>query len=187
MGIGLESVEPVGVKGEALKNSLQNLIMFTRKGGNGKKGLKGQAAMEYLMTYGWAILIVLAIMGILIYLVRPQKVESCNVGVPLQCEPEHYTVDKAGNLTIRITNIGSVRYAIQSTTCGSTTTNLQNVSLSAGGSVDIYFDCSTSPALNPSATAGRDTLQQTVSITYAPADALSFVKTQQIDVVVRYR
>ena len=160
---------------------------------------KAQAAMEYLMTYGWAILIVLAIMGVLIYLVRPQKVESCNVGVPLQCEPEHYTINTAGNLTIRLTNIGSVRYYIQSTTCGPTiyapaapgiTTYSYpspGVSLAAGGSVDLYFDCSKSQKLNEQATSGRDTFQETISINYYPADAPAFAKSQQIEIVVRYQ
>jgi hypothetical protein len=152
------------------------------------KRSRGQAAMEYLMTYGWAILIVLAIMGVLIYLVRPQKVESCNVGVPLQCEPEHYIIDRTGNLTIRLTNIGSVRYIIQNTTCANSTYTYPgaNLSLSAGGGVDVYFNCSASPSLNPTATAGRDTFQQTVDITYYPADAPAFIKAQKIDVVVRY-
>jgi len=31
------------------------------------KGRKGQAAMEFLMTYGWAILVVLVVIGALAY------------------------------------------------------------------------------------------------------------------------
>ncbi|VVB66359.1 Uncharacterised protein [Candidatus Gugararchaeum adminiculabundum] len=34
----------------------------------GRRSQKGQAAMEYLMTYGWAILVIIIIMGALIYL-----------------------------------------------------------------------------------------------------------------------
>lgn len=151
-----------------------------------KKMKKGQAAMEYLMTYGWAILIVLAIMAILIYMVRPQQMETCNVAVPLQCEPEHYTVDTSGNLTIRIKNMGTVSYSIISSKCG---TNVYNYNpplfLSPAGYVDVYFNCTGKVESN--AVPGKDVFKEAVSITYYPTDAQTFTKTQQIEVVVKYK
>jgi len=44
--------------------------MARKKAGAAKRSLsgRGQAAMEYLMTYGWAILIIVIVLGALLYL-----------------------------------------------------------------------------------------------------------------------
>ncbi len=51
---------------------------------------KGQAAMEFLMTYGWAILVVLVAIGALAYfgVLSPQKFlpESCTLVPGLGCD-----------------------------------------------------------------------------------------------------
>ncbi|MBI3036442.1 hypothetical protein HYY73_01620 [Candidatus Woesearchaeota archaeon] len=48
------------------------------------KSMKGQAAMEFLMTYGWAILVVLVVIGALSYfgVLSPSTLlpEKCNEG-----------------------------------------------------------------------------------------------------------
>lgn len=48
---------------------------------------KSQSAMEYLMTYGWAILVVLIALGALFYLgvFSPSMPSSCNAPSPLTC------------------------------------------------------------------------------------------------------
>ncbi|MCD4666841.1 hypothetical protein K8R47_03460 [archaeon] len=48
---------------------------------------RGQTAMEYLMTYGWAILIVLIALVALFYLgvFNPSTPNICTVGAPLNC------------------------------------------------------------------------------------------------------
>jgi len=150
---------------------------------------RGQAAMEYLMTYGWAILIVLAIMGILVYLVRPQPTESCNAATPLQCEPERFSADTTGNVTISLSNVGSVGYYIANTTCGSDTYTYATpgLALSAGGNAIVYFNCSRSINLVTTATPGKDTFHETVKLSYYPIGSPEFMKTQQIEVVVRYK
>ncbi len=64
---------------------------------------KGQAAMEFLMTYGWAILIALIAVGALYYLnVKPKNViqESCIIGSGT-CDA---SLTKAGALNIVYTN-----------------------------------------------------------------------------------
>ncbi|VVB73281.1 Uncharacterised protein [uncultured archaeon] len=156
---------------------------------NASRSRRGQAAMEYLMTYGWAILIVLAIMGILVYLVKPQKVESCNIATPLQCESERYSVDTAGNMTVSLANIGSVGYYVSSTTCGTDTYNYPapGLALPAGGSANVYFNCTHSPNLVATAVSGRDTFQDTATIVYYPIGSPEFAKTQQLEIVVRYK
>src|SRR6185436_16785883 len=50
---------------------------------------KGQAAMEFLMTYGWAILVVLAAIGALAYfgVLSPDKFlpDKCTANPPFAC------------------------------------------------------------------------------------------------------
>ncbi|MFP4523379.1 MAG: hypothetical protein ACLFNM_02415 [Candidatus Woesearchaeota archaeon] len=58
---------------------------------------KGQAALEYLITYGWAFLVILAAVGVLGYfgLLNPGKYipESCEFGEQLKCVD--YSVQKS--------------------------------------------------------------------------------------------
>jgi hypothetical protein len=48
---------------------------------------KGQSAMEYLMTYGWAILVVLIALGALFALgvFNPETANTCSGGGPIVC------------------------------------------------------------------------------------------------------
>jgi len=48
---------------------------------------KGQSAMEYLMTYGWAILIILIAVGALFYLgvFSPSVPNTCMFSAPFSC------------------------------------------------------------------------------------------------------
>ena len=81
---------------------------------------KAQAAMEFLMTYGWAILVVLAAIGALAYfgVLSPQKFlgEKCIVEPGLACisnkvEPAKITLvlaqNKGKTITINSISVGS--------------------------------------------------------------------------------
>ena len=61
--------------------------------------MKAQASMEYLMTYGWAILVILIILGGLAYfgVLNPQKLlpERCELQLGLRCKD--YRVSAASN------------------------------------------------------------------------------------------
>ena len=68
---------------------------------------KGQAAMEFLMTYGWAILVVLAAIGALAYfgVLSPDRFlpSKCTVAGGFSCT--EYKVDgTAGTVSLRIQN-----------------------------------------------------------------------------------
>jgi len=69
--------------------------------------MRGQAAMEYLMTYGWALLIIVIVFAALLYMgvLNPQArmQESCTLPVGFQCEPVEATGD--GEVTVKITNL----------------------------------------------------------------------------------
>ena len=71
---------------------------------------KAQAAMEFLMTYGWALLAVLVVIGALAYLgildVETILPERCTFPVPLNCQESR---NKQREFTIGITKRGRKR------------------------------------------------------------------------------
>ena len=92
-----------------------------------KRG-KSQAAMEFLMTYGWAILVVLAAIGALAYfgVLSPQKFlgEKCILEPGLACvsnkvEPTKVTIviaqNKGKTITIDSITVGSCSGAFSET------------------------------------------------------------------------
>src|SRR3989344_682255 len=66
---------------------------------------KGQAAMEFLMTYGWAILVVLVAIGALAYfgVLSPGKFlpESCIIGAGFSCDDFKIVDGGTGTIVIR--------------------------------------------------------------------------------------
>lgn len=68
---------------------------------------KGQAAMEFLMTYGWAILVVLVAIGALAYfgVLSPQKYlpTSCTISDQFAC-PEYKVNSAAGTVQLVVQN-----------------------------------------------------------------------------------
>ena len=147
---------------------------------------KGQAAMEYLMTYGWAILIVLAIMGILVYLVRPQQVESCTIATPLQCEANQYTINSNQQLTINLRNLGSVSISVNGTACPSDNMRpIVPVQITPGSARIVTFNCSGSSNAVSDPKAGTDVFQEVLLMQYTVSDS-TIVKSLPIEIVVRY-
>lgn len=63
--------------------------MARKKAGAKKRGLNehGQAAMEYLMTYGWAILVIVIVLGALLYLgvFNPPTPDLCQFAPGFLC------------------------------------------------------------------------------------------------------
>lgn len=66
---------------------------------------KGQAALEFLTTYGWAFLVILVMIGALAYfgVLNPKKFipPSCTIGAPFLCE-DHLI--KLNEVTLKIRN-----------------------------------------------------------------------------------
>ncbi len=79
------------------------------------KGSKGQAAMEYLMTYGWALLILVAVLSILYSfgIFNPQQYmsEECLFQPSLQCKSMSLKTDGSFNLVLN----NGLGYGIEST------------------------------------------------------------------------
>lgn len=70
---------------------------------------RGQSAMEYLMTYGWAILVIVLVLAVLFYLgvFTPPTPTICSAPAPFHCS-EHYMNSSAfDNLYLKIGTTGS--------------------------------------------------------------------------------
>ena len=74
---------------------------------------RGQAAMEYLMTYGWALLVIVIVLGALVYMgvLNPQGMvpETCNLQAGLMCNVLSLSKNSGSNnngltLTLEISN-----------------------------------------------------------------------------------
>ena len=87
---------------------------------NNKK--QGQAALEFLTTYGWAFLVILVMIGALAYfgVLDPSNfvADRCVMGNPLSCEGQNYVITNDGtavttslqvrnafNMPLTITNV----------------------------------------------------------------------------------
>ena len=100
---------------------------------------KSQAAMEFLMTYGWAIMIVLIGIGALFFLgvFNPSTPAICNIASPFVCQD---VAVRSGNgiiyLKIAATNIDSASISnirINSITCPNTNAASAVLGISVNG------------------------------------------------------
>jgi len=70
--------------------------------------MKGQSAVEYVMTYGWAILALILITGFLFAsgILNPNYVitEECNLGSNLPCQAVVFNRDGATTMLLRVYN-----------------------------------------------------------------------------------
>jgi hypothetical protein len=79
-----------------------------------KKNVRGQAALEFLTTYGWAFLVILIMIGALAYfgILNPTNLlpSRCNMGSEFQCLD--YQLDDTGDeILLRLkSNIGEPIY-----------------------------------------------------------------------------
>ena len=83
---------------------------------------KGQAALEFLTTYGWAILVILIMIGTLAYfgILSPSKVlpSRCNMGAEFQCM-DYQISATADTFKLRIKNGIGEPVSISAITLGS--------------------------------------------------------------------
>ncbi len=103
---------------------------------------KGQAAMEFLMTYGWAILAAIIVIGILGYYYFKSGVltpSAAVVNAPFYLNA--WNAQTTG-ITLELKNNGGETYDIQSinvTNCNATTTGLG--AIAAGATITPLIGC----------------------------------------------
>ena len=107
---------------------------------------KGQAAMEFLMTYGWAILVVLAAIGALAYfgVLSPDRFlpEKCTMPSGIACLDFKY---EAGTIDIVVQNsagfsMTDVSLTVNGTGCNAADTTTQ-VTLTNGQKATYSVTC----------------------------------------------
>jgi len=130
---------------------------------------RAQAAMEFLMTYGWAILVVLVAIGALAYfgVLNPGKFlpSSCTIGPGLACGEFKATTS---NVVIQLRNglgksINLTGYSISPVGTPTCTANItgatDSVILTDGATADFTFGCSSMGVVG-------DRFKATQTITY---------------------
>ncbi len=141
---------------------------------------RGQAALEFLMTYGWAILVVLVAIGALAYfgVLRPEKMlpEKCviSTGSGLFCDDysaSGTTVTlKIKNMLSETVNITAITLTATGETCLASTSVPKSISADNSSTFDI--PCSTLVA--------GDKIKGDFTVTFSKVDGLSKSTTGQL-------
>lgn len=95
-----------------------------KKEGRLVNGKRGQAAIEYLVTYGWTILIIIVTFGLILYfdVLSPSKFlpQQCEFGEQIKCvdmylDQNSFMIKFLNNFPkeIKITDVQSDEYTIQ--------------------------------------------------------------------------
>ena len=67
--------------------------------------MKGQSAIEYLMTYGWMLLVVAIVGGLIFTIAQDQDVEEVTGWSGQDIILEDFGITSDGNLSLQITNV----------------------------------------------------------------------------------
>ena len=140
---------------------------------------KAQAAMEFLMTYGWAILVVLVAVGALAYfgVLNPGRFlpSSCTIGPGLACGEFKVSNGATDNVEVYVRNgigksIQNVSITLASAAGGACVAGTTNSSTIIDGAQELYqFSCADADAANVG-----DRFKATMTFTYkASGESLS--------------
>jgi hypothetical protein len=148
---------------------------------------KAQAAMEYLMTYGWAILVIAVIFAILFIYIKPfGAVESCVPSSPaFSCQ--QVILNSQGVVSAKIISGVPNRIAITSIGCGqgsnppnSFTPITNNVVVETGSYIPALWGSSTVKCDNVGNVGS--TYNGKLYIKYKDADAPSNIPEKELQV-----
>ena len=94
-------------------------VVLMSKGNNGN--MRGQAAMEYLMTYGWALLVIAVVIAILLTINPFQSQQGCHFDqIGFLCTTP--LLSSNGTLYLKVTNGNSNAVSIYAINCTTDTT-----------------------------------------------------------------
>jgi len=109
---------------------------------------RGQAAMEFLMTYGWAILAAIIVIGVLAYfgVFSPSKLvpEVCTINSPLGLSPGDCQVSAAGGITLALRNGAGEQITISSINVANCGTDIISTVVNDGAKPQLSVACTTS-------------------------------------------
>jgi YD repeat-containing protein len=146
---------------------------------------KAQAAMEFLMTYGWAILVVLVAIGALAYfgVLNPGKFlpSSCTIGPGLACGEFKVTNTAANNTIINVRNgmgknIEGITMTLNQASNNACTGVVVPTNITDGAQDAFEFTCSDASGANVG-----DRFKATLTFTYTAAgETMSHTMTGDI-------
>ncbi len=147
-----------------------------------KKVKKAQAAMEFLMTYGWAILVVLVAIGALAYfgVLNPGKYlpASCVVAPGISCDD--FVVRSGGDATVILRNGMGQSLSSVSLTIPTCTINTADATIADGATGTYTFTACGAPG---TLTAGSQ-FKQDMVFSYIGSGGLPHNKTGTLAVSV---
>ncbi len=111
---------------------------------------RGQSALEYLMTYGWALVVIVIVIAALVFLIQPSQVGGNTCSATSGILITNHQVDSATDqITLALSN--------------QTATTLSNVDVTVSGTVGGVATTATTPDLN-----SLGTVAQQHTMTLAP-------------------
>ena len=153
---------------------------------------KGQAALEFLTTYGWALLAVLSIIGIIAYSgitnVSDKIPESCTFSAETSCGAFYGLED--GRFAFEITNMQRTAINITNVSCSYTKNspdyiiNLKETTVEAGKSAVIFCNAANANNALPKVFSGNHKFQAKIYYHFDEIEALPKVMTGEIVVRV---
>jgi hypothetical protein len=146
------------------------------------KGKRAQAAMEFLMTYGWAILIILVAIAALAYfgVLNPTRyvADICTLPVPMACRD--FSVSESNGLQIVFVNgdaeeitITQIEATAEGYECDS---GVITETVASGESVILEV----APGLCTSLSATQDKVKTPLKVSYTAKSGLDKVITGEI-------
>lgn len=132
---------------------------------------RGQAAMEFLMTYGWAILAAVIAIGVLVYfgVFSPSRFvpETCVLAAPLGCADDSIVSagTAADNVNLYLENGAGEQITVSEidiTNCA--TLSGLTTDVPAGSAQMFTVDCTTDPTLD-------DNFRGSITVTYTKASS----------------
>ena len=116
------------------------------------KNKKGQSALEYLMTYGWALVVIVIVIAALVFLIQPSQVggNTCSTTSGILITNHQVTAGTPGSITLALSN--------------QTASTLSNVGIDVNGTLG---GTAVNTTATPITTLG--TVAQSVSVTLEPA------------------
>lgn len=143
------------------------------------KSKRGQAALEFLMTYGWAILVVLVAIGALAYfgVLRPEKLlpEKCVIATGSGLFCDDYTATTTG-VTLRLKNMMPDALTVTALTLTAT----GETCAAWSGTLAINPDATGDVPVSCSTLLTGDKIKGDMTITYSKAGGLARTASGQI-------
>ena len=156
--------------------------------------LRGQSAMEYLMTYGWAILVIIIVIAVLFYIgvLNPRNVTPTSCTFPPGISCASFKLTTSGALFLSIGQATGKRIMLTNISCTQASSPrdwqaLPNINMTNGEQASLgSFQCTTADG-SPAAGADGETAKFKIWLDYSEISP-GTLETRQVmgDVTGRY-